>query len=153
MKKAILEIIFLGLAAVFTCGILFYASCKRTYDCSQEEIIPNEPVLLARYNQGDKVVFKNDSSNVYDTMCVTQKDYGSYYEDLCKKIITTSINASFTFSHLSGCSIQIRHNVTPWIWYPDNISFQINSSLQTLKVNSITYYDVYYTSIDSNTIG
>ena len=72
MKKEILKISTLGLFALLLCWLVFHISCKND-DCSNCPQLSNEELNFICYNYHDKVVFKNDSSNVFDTLTINDK--------------------------------------------------------------------------------
>ena len=157
MKKAILEIIFLGLAAVFTCVILFYASCNND-DCSDCPPLSNYELNFFCYNSGDKVVFKNDTTNIFDTLTIGTKYIMSTFCSSPCDNPNGYIEVDFSFSHLlkdGGMGIQA-HNEIPKISFdgpsPTSYIFPLSGNTQTIIVNSTSYNDVYIVQIDSTGI-
>ena len=153
MKK-ISPIIKLGLYSFLLYGECFFYSCSHDRsDCSKYEITQQESAFVSEYNKGDIAVFNNDTTSLFDTLHVTDKNFTTQsYSAPCNKTVSVAINVLVTFSHLYGCNVGMAHNKTPEIIYGSQYDFQLNGSLQSMTINGTTYNDVFVTSIDSTTI-
>jgi len=67
MRKSFLQKIIL---LFFICVCYFSCSHDKS-NCTQYQITSQETALLDCYNNGNTVVFKNDSTGVFDTLHVT----------------------------------------------------------------------------------
>jgi hypothetical protein len=158
MKKITVTITTLGLLAILSCWLVFHISCKKEDDCSGCPQLSNEELNFICYNQGDKVVFKNDSTNIFDTLTIYIKVINpTFCSDPCNKP-NGSVIANFSFSHLlksGGIGIQ-SHNETPEIGFDgpsyNSYNFPLSGNTQTVTVNSTTYNDAYIVQVDSTTI-
>jgi hypothetical protein len=150
MKKTTSIITTLGLFALLSCVIVFYLSCKKkekevitcTDDCSH---LSDAELAFLCYTQGQKVIFKNDTTNILDTLIVLNKGTDSWQcTSTCEG---QSIYASFAFSHLEQFNFSIpHHNSDPNIYFPCGLAaygFVLNVPVQTIAVNSTVYNDIY----------
>ena len=156
MKKYTITISTIGLIALLTCGMVLYISCHKN-DCKDCQPLSDEEKAFICYNQGDKIVFKNDSTNVFDTLTIYAKGIISENcSESCYQPYAT-LFADFSFSHLlqgGGMGIQY-HNEIPKITigaYPDSYNFPLSGNTQSFTVNNVTYYDVYIVQADSSEI-
>lgn len=153
-EKMILRKINFYFLLLLLCGICFLYSCT-THHCSDYEITTEEEAFLSAYNQGDIAVFKNDTTGIFDTLRVINKDYGTtHYDNPCNDFVKTSLRAQFNFTYLEDCWFRIWHNETNIanIAFPVCCDFSLSGIAQTLSINGTNYNDVFVTSVDSVTI-
>jgi hypothetical protein len=158
MKKKTITFTTLGLLAILSCGLVLYLSCGLTSNCKDCPQLSNEELSFFCYNTGDEVVFKNDITNVFDTLTIKVKATNSTgCSDPCDGP-NGSIVVNFTFLHLlksGGMDIQ-GHNKTPEISLggtTHNVyNFPLSGKTQTVNVNGTAYNDIYSVQVDSTTI-
>ena len=157
MKKHTLTISTLGLIALLTCGMVLYISCHKN-DCKDCPQLTSEELAFICYSKGDKVVFKNDITNTFDTLLIKNKSTERIYCNSTYCGENGSIGASFTFSYLlksGGIGIQ-SHNESPEISFDGpsyhSYIFPLSGNTQNITVNSITYNDIYTVQVDAATI-
>ena len=157
MKKEIFKISILALLALLLCGLVIQISCKKDNckDCSQ---LSNEELSFICYNQGDKVVFKNDIMNIMDTLLITYKYTERLYCNSTYCGENGAIFANFTFSYLlNGGGIGILwHGDIPKFGFSGpnttDYDFPLSGNTQTVTINTIAYNDVYVVQMDSTSI-
>jgi len=154
MKRQIIEISFLGMLALLSLGLVFYVSCDTEDNCSQYHPLSNAEEAFICYTQGNQVIFKNDTTNVIDTLYVKERYIQDYYfSGHCT--ISGEVIANFTFSHLASFGLGVLHEQSPNIWFGSvhaSYNFPLVGSFQTFTINSTTYNDVYAVQTDSTTI-
>ena len=154
MKKITVTITTLGLLAILSCWLVFHISCKKEDDCSGC-YLTNDQLALMVYTKGQKVIFKNDSTNTLDTLNVEDI---SYCPSNCSSPCyfgTGCVEANFTFSHLSQFYILISplsNDCLLSTHFAEGYGFDLNTPTQTVTVNSTTYNDAYIVQVDSTTI-
>jgi hypothetical protein len=153
MKRTTITIMTLGLLAILLCGLIFYTSCRSETECSGCKLT-NEQIAIICYTQGQKVIFKNDSTNILDTLNVVQKYYNTYHCSSPCNGGYGEVGATLTFSHLTEFSITIYAQPKIIASFGDNnnnFPFFFGNT-QTVTVNSTTYNDVYSVQTDSTRI-
>jgi hypothetical protein len=153
MKKTIFTITSLGLLAILSCWLVFHVSCKKENDCS-DCYLTSEQTALIIYMQGQKVIFKNDSTNIFDTLFV--KDIGSQLSSCSSPCDQQSSHCVevFSFSHFNEFNFEVSTSSQIPIIYFNNLKyiFELNVPTQIATVNSSTFNDVYSVHVDSTTI-
>ncbi len=153
MKKTTLTLTSLGLLAILSCWLVFHVSCKKEDDCSGCYLTDEQKSFLIGV-QGQKVIFKNDTTGIFDTLCTEGTFYGpSNCSSPCDNQ-PGSVATGFTFSHLSPFGIHISSSGegTPFINFTGGCNFNLDPPTQNVTVNSTTYNDVYSMQIDSTKI-
>ncbi|NTW32379.1 MAG: hypothetical protein HGB12_07110 [Bacteroidetes bacterium] len=132
---------------ITTIGLLALLSCIQEKNCGGScSPLSNEELAFICYSGGEKVIFKNDTTNVFDTLYVDSKGTSPVNcSDPCG-VPNGSIGASIDF--LGGFSLRIdRHNQPPYLMFFGSnyahYTFVLDVPHQTITVNSITYNDVY----------
>ena len=153
MQKTKITITTIALIALISCVVVFYLSCKKTEtkvitcadDCSP---LSNAELAFICYTQGQKVIFKNDTTHILDTLIVTNKYTYPLTWECTSPCEGQGIEADFAFSQLEQFYIVIPyHNETPLIEFPGGApapyGYLLNVPTQTITVNSTTYNDIY----------
>ncbi|MGD0709545.1 MAG: hypothetical protein ABR968_00020 [Bacteroidales bacterium] len=156
MKKTTLTITSLGLLALLSCWLVFHLSCKKD-ECSGC-YLTNDQLAFLIYTKGQKVIFKNDSTNILDTLYAEGTAWGySACSDPCNEQ-SGSAQVNFTFSNLNESQFWINagqgSSSYPFIQFfgKSDYTFFINPPTQIVTVNGTTYNDVYLAQIDSTNI-
>lgn len=158
MKK-VFPINILAMLALLSCIVCLYYSCKFDHtDCSSCQMTLQEEALLPAYNKDDIVVFKNDTTGVFDTLHVTSKGKNlSTCEDPCSDTYS-SMSIWCLFLH-NNFIIGVGHSLTPVNRMPGigisngySISFLGRGTIPSITINNISYNDIYIYTIDSTTI-
>jgi len=156
MKKETITITTLGLLALLLCGLVVHLSCRKENDCSGC-ILTNDQKNFIPYVEKEKVIFKNDITNIYDTLYVKDKVFQySFCSDPCSNGIG-SVYSDITFTHLVSFQISVGLSNSPQIGFGDTVSHRdytlnLNDPTQAITVNSTIYNDVYVVQVDSTTI-
>jgi hypothetical protein len=154
MKKTTITLTTLGLLAILSCGLIIHISCHKN-DCKDCQPLSDEEKAFICYNQGDKIVFKNDSTNIFDTLTIYAKGIDAIYcSESCYQPYVT-LFADFSFTHLlRGGAMGIQyHKDIPKISFGgptyNSYIFPLSGSTQSMTVNGNSYNDIYSVQIDS----
>ena len=142
MNKSIVILTTLGIFAIILCFLVFHTSCKKEVDCSDCQLT-NDQIALMIYTQNQKVLFKNDATNITDTLFVGSIYYEPPHCSSPCDFGTGAIMANFTFSQLSPfCFLISSGEAFPFAQFDGSYSFNLNSSTQYVIINGTTYNDV-----------
>ena len=158
MRSITVRITFLGLFAILLCSVFLNISCNQTIYCPGCKLTPDEESFVY-YTQNSKLIFKNDITNIFDTLSVSAVGKSaSNCSDPCEKG-ASSAYSKFSFFHLSQGSVGINAGNTPLIYFWTGMPpiiystpifyFQLNVPTQTITVNNIIYNDVFRVQTDS----
>jgi hypothetical protein len=154
MKRQIIEISFLGMLALLSVGLVFYVSCDTEDNCSQYHPLSSAEEAFICYTQGNQVIFKNDTTNIIDTLVVKDRYIQTdHFSGHCS--VDDEVISDFKFSHLASFGLDLWHGQSPTIWFGgvhSTYNFPLVGSFQTFTINSTTYNDVYSVQTDSTTI-
>ena len=134
--------------------VIVVSNCSKE-NCDRCTITEAEKSFVA-YKGSERLVFKNDSSAILDTLQVSITPALAHCSEPCSDAqgsITVSI---YLFHHLRNMNLAVYHDIVPYA-YPLNsassdLKFYFNMPVQTVLINSVSYNDVYITSIDSTMI-
>lgn len=142
-------------------GITFFGFLILFYSCHHDpacdcQVTDQDKAFLSEYNQGDIVVFKNDTTLAFDTLKITYKGTEVAGSSLCGQADACRLAPGHVVVYgiflKNSCGISVDHGGTPVFYLRGGYSFGYSGSAQIMTINSTVYNDVHICSNDSTKI-